>query len=184
LAAECVGSEGVIYSFEPEPENARLLRMNAVTGGYLNVHVYQNAISDFIGKADLYLNKGNSGDHRLFNTPGRESIEVDVISLDEFLPLSNVMANFIKVDVQGVECAVLHGARELIQRSENISILIEYSPKHLRLANSSGEEMIGLLKEMGFVIYMKRNNLLIPAVPERLKPYSNKHANLFCTREK
>ncbi|MCK4881447.1 MAG: FkbM family methyltransferase, partial [Candidatus Omnitrophica bacterium] len=84
--AKCVGPNGKVYAFEPDPGNYRLLVKNVETNGYHNVIPVQKAVCDKPGSISLFVCEENRGDNRMFNShDGRKAIEVESVSLDQFL---------------------------------------------------------------------------------------------------
>lgn len=180
LAARIVGPGGIVHAFEPDPENAAVLRRNV--GAFPGIAVvHECAVSDRSGRALLYRSTENSGDHRLYETPGRAAVDVMVMTLDSVF-LRSRPVDFIKIDVQGEECRVLRGARALLEGSPRITGMIEFSPEHLRLAGSRPEELLEMLVGLGFRIAMPVRGMLIPASIDRL-PGIKRHVNLFFRRK-
>lgn len=178
MAANIVGPSGCVHAFEPDEGNISKLVANT---SYFNgiVQVYASAVSDrAIDCASLYLSDTNSGDHRLYATPDRESIEVSVTTLDADI---EPPVDFLKIDVQGWETHVLRGARDLIEGSPNLTGLIELSPGHLKLAGSSSGELMGLLSGMGFNVFDRECRRIDPAHYPRFAQRKN-HVNLFFSR--
>jgi FkbM family methyltransferase len=166
LAAELVGPTGRVHSFEPNPQLADILERN-MAGYGAGVSVNRMALSDHVGEARLYLNPNWLPDNRLHQPGSWESVPVRMTTLDEALP--DVVADFIKIDVQGEECRVLNGARKLIERSPSLCGIVEYSPPHLALAGSSGAELIALLKEIGFSVFSYHGPKLKEVTPQRMR---------------
>jgi FkbM family methyltransferase len=158
LLARLVGPAGAVYAFEPEPENANRLRLNAEA--YPGVRIFPCAVSDHSGMARLYLSKGNSGDHRLFEIDGRAPLEVPVVALDEMPELKDKVIDFLKIDAQGSETKILRGARTLLARSPRLKGIIEVAPIHLRQAGSSVAELLDLCAELGLDLGRKRTTLM------------------------
>ena len=178
MASELVGLNGRVYCFEPNTENYCTLKAN--TDGLTNCTLYKVALSNHPGPAKLYLNKDNSGDHRMFSVDGREYIEIDAMCLDDFGAIPK--AHFMKIDVQGSECRVLRGATKLIENSPHLQMLIEYSPNHLREAGASPGRLIAMLLDAGFLIYAKNGKgQWVYADSEHLFVHTKKHINLFCS---
>ena len=73
----------------------------------------------------LYVSKRNLASHRIFDAEdNRESIEIDVTTLDEYFKEFEKPINFIKIDVEGAESAALLGASKTIENSKNHDIII------------------------------------------------------------
>jgi len=115
-----------VDSFEP---NAGLVgRVGPVLPANVNLH--QVALSDSEGRSSLWIPTGGTG------TEGRASLEPGVGSVEGWRKLSVPTARlddfslrdvgFIKIDVEGHELAVLHGAAELLgNQRPNLLIEIE-----------------------------------------------------------
>ena len=67
LAASLVGEQGAVFSFEPDPNNYRLLcanmALNAFDGNSVTVEA---ALSDLAGEGRLFLSEDNLGDHQVY----------------------------------------------------------------------------------------------------------------------
>jgi len=177
-------TDGYIYAFEPWPENFELLKKNA---NWNNVLLHNYAIADKctgISKGLMYGNKKNTGDHRSFKTKGenRESIEVKFTPLDYAVSVDRI--DFLKIDTQGFEIEVLKSGREIINHSPDINILIEYCPELLKLAGYSSSELIGLIINMGFNIYVHTKRGWLYANSETFLIKHTGHVNLFCSRSR
>jgi FkbM family methyltransferase len=183
LAAEIV-TDGDVMAYEPEPENYKILIKNIKK--FNNVQCLPLGVGSVSGNTKLYVSKKNTGDHRLFesNNDKRNEINITLIKLEDSLPPTIDKVNFLKIDTQGFEIDVLMGARNIIENSQDISILLEYSPALLRLAGHSPGELIGMLIDMGFHIYQKAKEKWEYA---NTITYHHKkgqwHTNLFCSRK-
>ncbi|MEV5909520.1 FkbM family methyltransferase [Streptomyces sp. WAC 01325] len=102
-----------VVTVEPVPHLARLL----ASGTPPNVRVIQAAASDRPGTARLWLPPGDSGDRGVSSLVRRDiharALHVPCVALDD-LGLKDV--DFIKVDVDGNELAVLRGATGVLAR--------------------------------------------------------------------
>ena len=152
LFARLVGPNGHVHAFEPEPRNFELLQRNIARNGYTNVTAVPKAVSRTSGSQRLYKSPNNLGDHRLAHgTAGRDSIDVSVIALDEFLQ-DEARVDFIKLDIQGAECAAVQGARQLITRSAPLCLITEFWPAGMRAFGDDPEQYLQELSALGFSI--------------------------------
>ena len=153
IFARSVGPTGQVLAFEPEPRSFRLLERNVRRNGYDNVATIQEALSRDRGQAPLSVATGNLGDHRLGRRlAGRETITVRTTTLDAHLARSARPPDFLKLDVQGSEAAVLDGAREILSSSPRMAMLTEFWPAAIREAGDDPELFLEQLVASGFSI--------------------------------
>jgi FkbM family methyltransferase len=142
-----------VHAFEPSHDMAVLLR-RTVPG---NVAVHEIALSDRSGEADLLIPR--AGDDLVH---GLASIEPDVIApageyASERVPVCRLDSivrdgvTFVKIDVEGHELHVLHGASELIDRSRP-AFLVEAEERHRAGATRSVFEFFDQRGYDGFFI--------------------------------
>ena len=158
LLSQRVGPSGKVYAFEPNPTNFKLLAGN--TEGLENVILVNRAVSDKAGTGTLSLSTTNSGDHRLYDAgEGRETIEVDVVTLDEYFGTFGTLQSidFIKIDAQGAEGAVFAGARNLIAASPTMVAVVEYAPKMMKEFGITANEMMDEAFAQGFSLVAIRD---------------------------
>lgn len=140
---------GKAWSFEPAPENLRLLRRNVIANGFAEqAQVLAVALSDHDGDVTFELSPAIWGDHRvrvggtfpdhsseLFDEARRHTIAVPARRLDSLVDAHKIDAGAIGlawIDVQGHEAHVLAGASALL--SAPVPIVCEYWPYALERA--------------------------------------------------
>ena len=107
------------------------------------------------------------GEPKRFNHWFRASVKV--ITLDTFLDVKNTIPSIIKIDVEGNELAVLHGAKNLIN-THKPDIICECTNKNTQQFEYDCSEIINLLASWGYehkqisnddfyFNYMKKNDL-------------------------
>ena len=96
------------------------------------------------------MSEDNLGDHRIFpGADARNSCEIQLLNGSEFLGTRVSRVDFLKVDTQGSEYAVLSGLMSLLTELPLIpQILVELTPFSLRQAGSSGRQLIELLNQL------------------------------------
>jgi FkbM family methyltransferase len=153
LFAKLVGNEGKVFAFEPNYNNFILLNKNVEMNHYRNVVSEQLAVSDRSGKAKLYMSL-NPADARIYQSNKLLNyVEVTTTCLDEYFIGFNGLIDFIKMDVQGAEGAIILGMPILLKKNKNVKILTEFSPNLLSKSDIKPVDFLKLLSNHGFNIY-------------------------------
>jgi len=113
-----------IVSFEPDSENLQVLQMNRDRNG-LNWRIRAVGLSDHAGESKFYTDPvtGATGsvekDHDFigqFYAATRRTLTISLSTMDAEVAAGARPPQFIKMDVEGHELAVLQGGRELLSR--------------------------------------------------------------------
>ena len=189
ILARLVGKSGHVYAFEPDPSNFEILSKNVKENKHDNVTLVQKAVSDKNSKIKLYVSKRNLASHRIFDAEDkRESIEVDVTTLDEYFQKSKKLVKFIKMDVEGAEGATILGASKIIEDSKNLVIMMEYFPKWIKKFGDIPEEILRSLVEKKFKLFninqknKKLDSILITNFVEEYNEQKKNYTNLLCVK--
>jgi FkbM family methyltransferase len=127
LAAKCVGPSGRVVCFEPLPENAAQIRVNADLNAFAQLQVHQVALGVTDGEAEFRTSHAPTWG-RLAEagaTPEQSGTtrvavrRLDSLARTEALP----DPQFIKMDVEGAEAGVLTGGRELLERTRPVMVI-------------------------------------------------------------
>jgi FkbM family methyltransferase len=155
LALPRIGGKGRVIALEPDPENFRYLEATIRANRATNVVAIPKAVGAAAGTTVLHTSSTNRGDNRLYpNNLCDGSCEVEVCTVDHLLGSLGVEAvDLIKMDVQGFEGHVLHGMRETIRRSPNLTAMIEFWPFGLQSAGTSPEEFLTELEQLDLRVY-------------------------------
>lgn len=160
IAAEKVGKNGKVFSFEPDPKNFSLLKENAAINHYVNIEVVNAGLSNKHHTSPLYMSVENRGDHRLFTDKEQKQIShvIELIPGDSiFLNSDNQQETIhcIKIDTQGYECHIIDGLRQTIQQNQShLSIVMEFWPWGLRQNQSNAYELLSILDQFNFDIHI------------------------------
>lgn len=190
LFAKLVGPSGKVYSFEPEIHNFKLLKQNIEANKFDNIHVYKKAVASKKSYRTLYIHRTNTGDNRLFYSPGfSKKVSVETVSLDHFLGSKLKAVNFMKVDIQGFEFRALQGMKDLITKNPSLNMVVEYCPKGISQSGSKPHEFIRLVRSMKFFIYLIHEGIekLEYATDEKLLTLETDPEftiNLLCLRKR
>lgn len=154
--AACVGPQGRIHTFEPNPRMAARIREMVALNGLTNVTVHSVGLSD--EAADLTLTvvdeaNGWSTFARLVEkdaTLTYREVSAKVVRADDALPKDIAGPVTVKIDVEGFECHALRGMAGLVGRCFP-AIITEVDERLLRMAGSSAAELFGILQGWGYV---------------------------------
>lgn len=189
ILAKLVGSQGRVYAFEPEPTNFEVLKKNIEMNGYQNVILNQSAVGIEKGRTKLYLSEIKTGMHRIYKSKYcKDHIEVDIIKLDDYLTDNNIYKNidFVKIDVEGAELAVLEGMQETLNSNQRLKMLVEFVPESNIEFGVKPFEVLNFLKYNRFKIYCindeKKAANEYTNINEILKDFPN-GTNLFCVKK-
>lgn len=162
--ARRVGKSGQVYSFDPHPANATMLRKLA--RARRNVHFSPVAVSNTPGRAELLVPKqqnrlvtAQSSLAHGFEGQGVdiEKIEVPTVRLDDEIGTA-VQVDFVKIDVEGHEMSVLLGGSEMFRRCRP-SILIEIEQRHLSVPI---KDVFQQVEELGYQLFYVAETALRP----------------------
>jgi FkbM family methyltransferase len=132
LLSEWVGPQGRVYSFEPVPDTFDLLRHNVRALDLRNVELSNCGLSSSEREAWMRIPNYSNGGENLYEArieegaPGGAEgrvVNVRLRRLDDILPADEPV-RFVKIDAEGHEREVLHGAERLVSRCKPV-LLIE-----------------------------------------------------------
>jgi FkbM family methyltransferase len=140
-ASRYVGLNGKVIAIEADPENFKILNLNIQLNKLTNVVALNYAVYSKEDKIKLYLpskkeeKEEESSSYTKYNTIMTERVdnekkfvEVKANTLDYLLQSKGIkheQVNWIKIDVEGAEYEVLKGAKDILSKSSNVSLLIE-----------------------------------------------------------
>jgi len=171
LTAKRVGRDGRVIAFEPSPRECRRLAKHVRVNHYKNVKVEECAVGDASGEAELFMvdgyrDWGNSLRPPAVPEPTRK-VRVTVRSVDEVLAERGIEhVDFIKLDAEGGELAVLRGAKRLLQTQGRPAILAEVEDIRTRPWGYAAREIMQLLVSWGYRWFaLSEVGTLYPASP-------------------
>lgn len=163
LAAELVGHNGAVYSFEASPETYNIFNRNTAHIAYIKG--YNLAVSDEISELKFYefpnlYSENNTLDIELFQNEKwfseykPKEIDIKSVILDDFIPIEQVNPKIIKIDVEGAEYKVINGLRNYLSKNAPI-IVMEYLSDIKR--NKQHREAEKILDSLGYTPFIIDN---------------------------
>ncbi len=125
LASVLAGEEGIVYAFEPCPENVVILRKHLEINKITNVIIFEKAVYSKAGSLCFALGSNPSTGHV---TSESSDCMVSAIVLDSFVRDGNLRPpDVMKLDVEGNEYETLLGAEGLIRQYHPIIFLATHT---------------------------------------------------------
>lgn len=149
FAAKIVGSNGLVFAFEPDKENYKKLLENIKLNELTNIIPINKGL--WSENTILPLNRHSEGSTFFFNIDKRDSIvEVPVVSLDNELKEKGVgKIDFIKMDIEGAEIEAIKGSEKTL-KNKNIKLAI--ASYHLVNGQKTCFELERLLSKFGYKV--------------------------------
>lgn len=160
LAARLVGVSGLVFSFEPNSENCRLILLNLEDNDLRNVRLLPLALSTRTGFAYFSSFMGSNGGllPNITDTlSDPQCVVVPTMPADDVFRDQRV--DFIKMDTEGAEGLIVAGASNLIQRDRPV-VTSEFSPEMLaRVSGVNPADYLKQFKQWGYRIAVLNRDL-------------------------
>jgi FkbM family methyltransferase len=160
-------ASGPVLACEPNPSACARLSSNVTLNRLRNVIIRPTAVSDRCGTATLFMPldeerlqawaslQHNEDDPYLAHV---RSLEVPVITIDELVDRAYLHdIDVIKIDVEGMEGAVMQGARRVLRRWHPL-LLFEYTPTWWAQAGYVLEDVLDDLRHLGYRRFLTLTN--------------------------
>jgi FkbM family methyltransferase len=179
--SRCVGSNGVVHSFEPDPDN--FMWLGRATRKLPNVRACAAVVGEHSGETVLYISDDLNVDHRAYATAGnaRRAVQVGMVALDDYFKAGE-RVDLLKLDIQGYELHALQGAKRVISENPYIKLLLEFWPYGLKQAGVSWIELIDMLEGFAMNVMFVRADSPVPFEARELRTDVNWYVNLFASR--
>jgi FkbM family methyltransferase len=159
FAAHRVVPGGRVYSFEPSPREGARLENNIFINRLTNVRIFKEGLAERLGAGVLHVaDREHNGQNTLgtFGHPGvkcEDDIEIALTTLDCLREKGEIgRMDVVKMDVEGAEMRVLEGGLQALRLDKPV-LLMELFDAALRGQNSSADEVLDLLRDLGFRIF-------------------------------
>ena len=166
--AQCAGPAGCVHAFEPAAHLYQRLCRNRDLNPAFGCVMHAHNIALGANPGDLYWLESSAGpgNGRLIDHDVPGAMRVTVTTLDRWRAESNVdRIDFIKVDVERMELAVVRGGIDTLQRLRP-TLLLETLPCRGRAElERPTRELLELLRELGYELFSAGKRELTPILP-------------------
>ncbi|RPI74447.1 MAG: FkbM family methyltransferase [Desulfobacteraceae bacterium] len=181
IAAEHVGPQGNVFSFEPTRKIYNQLLENVTLNEFKNVHCIRKALSDSDDIRPLFVATDGFDDYNSFAKPLTATAftveKVTCLTWDSFAAQEDLTGKvaMMKIDVEGWETRVLKGGASFFQHADAPLLQVEFTDEASIAADSSCRRLYHLLEEFGYKIfrYDHRRRDIIPDPLREHYPYVN-----------
>ena len=211
LLARRVGRRGRVIAFEPHPRQFELLAGNL--RGRANVQLVRKAAAASSGTATLFdalpetassslARRDDRASWCATHVQGRELAPrlrggftprdyiVETVTIDQHLSAAGVEhVDFVKIDVEGAEAAVLQGMTTTLAGSKPMAMVMELNPETLGAFRYTPQALLRDLRSFEFDLYTIEEVVKpLPLAQEQdlvdrlLNQQPGAHANLVCLR--
>jgi FkbM family methyltransferase len=153
--ATMLSAGGIVHAFEASPTNVDMLDYHIRSNKPCNIRVIRKIVGDQTKMGVGFFQSSNvSGMNSLANrVDGQkwEKIRVDMVSLDDYCSDENCVPEVIKIDVEGAEARVLHGAETVLRKTYPI-IYLSVHPRQLLDLGSSVALLREYIEDLGYQI--------------------------------
>lgn len=132
-----------IIAVEPSPLLIPFLELNLKTNKCTNYKLVNTLCSDQITQTGFSPNPISSQDNRVIGEEGWPSVVVPAVTIDSLMEkVTQEDFVYIKFDVQGFEQVVLRGAHDLLTRSSEWILRLEFALRWLRHQGADPTEFL------------------------------------------
>jgi FkbM family methyltransferase len=163
LGSALVGSEGKVYSFEPDPKNIARIKFHCENNRADNVEIIARPASDSVADVNFWFNKSSSGGNALWN-PGEYfgdpqfndgcSVMKSTTLSDEFASKGLKDVKLVKIDTEGAEHAILRGARDWLRHQRIPYIIAELNTFGMQKLGTSFNAFTEFMYANGYLAFL------------------------------
>ena len=153
LASSIVGTDGLVYAIEPNPENARLIAHTIDHNRLSNVRLIPLALGETTG---FYPYRSAIGSNGGFVGQGQYLLDprATIVPTIRFDDLDIARVDVIKIDVEGAEPIVLRGAAATIERDHPV-IIFEFSDVMIQgIAGVAPRDHLKMFESYGYELWL------------------------------
>jgi FkbM family methyltransferase len=180
LASYLVGGEGRVHAFEPTPTTHAQLLLNV--NARPQITVVNAAVTDESGRRPLsdygveFAAFNSLYGSRLTNSErlrvSAVNHDVATLTLDAYIAQTRAVPNFIKVDAEGAELAILRGLERTLTHTRPL-LTLEVGDVGDAAAHTPSRMLIDHVLQRGYSCHEVRDNKVIEHVPRERYAYGN-----------
>ena len=155
LSSSLVGSSGRVLAVEPHPNNFGILQSSLARNGIKNVTAVPVGLGETAGTGVVEMRNQEDFPNRTASMvpgSGEDKADVVVVTLPQLLADHGIdRVRLVKIDVDGLETAIVRGATDLLQSGAVDYLIVEFNPYWLSTAGTSASDFVAELEAAGMV---------------------------------
>jgi FkbM family methyltransferase len=168
LFSRLVGKSGRVLAFEPTKKFQRLLQRNLEANSIKNVIVFAHGLSDRNCESTINVGIDTATMHFPGNNPENAEETIRLETLGAFVAREKMTKiDFVKIDVDGHEPAILAGAWEVLEKFKPL-VFLEVNHLNYFTAGVPAWDFFFELQRRGLHIYSEKSLLPLTTVEEFL----------------
>jgi FkbM family methyltransferase len=153
-------SPGTCHAFEPNPILRPYLEENRRANGLGNLDLNSVGTGDREGELCFATDRFNLGRSHIADSGG---VSVPILTLDRFVASRGIgKVDFVKIDVEGYELPTLRGFESSLRRFEDVVVLTEIEPRHMRRYGYTRDALFAFMTGLGFTAYALEGSRFVP----------------------
>jgi len=165
IMAKKVGTPGKVFSFEPTPSTFALLTKTIEINEVSNiVKPINKAVADKAGQTSFYVtdiaaHNSNSLSNNKREYGNEKKIDVELVSLDDLaIDKKLTKVDFIKIDAEGAEYAVLKGAQVLLAKHRP-KVILALHPNSIVNFGDSLSQIWDYILDKNYRVFLNNDEL-------------------------
>ena len=182
-ASRFVGPKGSVHAFEPATDTFNMLTKNIELNTCENIIAQNVALGASCATVTLYKPNRSQASLIQHDKSYKKDQTVHVLTVDQYVTDHNIShVNMMKIDVEGWELEVMHGAAKLLQSKVPPILIVECVRNRQQHDGDVLDLYAHLLDLRSYTIYTLRDRKTTPSpFVEVLSPSDLPlHDNLFC----
>lgn len=150
-----------VIAFEPINKNIALIQLSLINSNSENTMIYQNIVSDHdtnlqfmeVGQSGLSLAISEDKEKvkkYIKNNYGEDQTKINEYKCITIDSLNLIRVDIMKIDIEGFELKAIVGAIETLKRCRPRLIMLEIVERVMMLNGDKPENLIALLKNLGY----------------------------------
>jgi FkbM family methyltransferase len=161
IAADLIGQEGKLVSFEANPALKDIVFRNLMINGFFErSKVESKAVYSDSRQMEFLAFQKYLGASSFFVTPelasqfgdAVEVLKIDTVSLDDYFPKSS-RVDFVKIDAEGAEPHILKGSVRVLSENPDMKMMLEFAPQIFASSFGSVEDFYSMVRSLGFSVW-------------------------------